>query len=398
MKNIYIIDAKRTATGSFGGSLANMHPATTGATVVKNLLSENNINPADVNELICGNVLSAGLGQNVGRQILINAGIPKEVVGYSINMVCGSGIKSIMLGVNQISMGLADVVIAGGSESMSYAPYLSQSNRFGSKLGDAKLYDHILKDALTDAFSDVHMGITAENIAEKYSITREQQDEFAYASQVKARKANDEGYFKNEIVPVEIPSRKETIVFDKDEYINYKTDVALLGKLRAVFKKDGTVTAGNASGINDGAAFLLLASEEYVTKNNIKPLAKIIAVGQGGVDPSIMGLGPVPAITNLFSKTDVKFSDVDVFELNEAFASQSIGVVKELEAQFGEDISAKVNPNGGAISIGHPVGASGARITTTLVHDMQRRNLKYGVSSLCIGGGMGVALLIESVK
>ncbi len=397
MKDIYIIDAKRTATGSFMGSLSAMHPADYGSVVVSNLLQTNNIDSNDVDEVICGNILSAGLGQGLGRQIQIKAGIPEHKVGYSVNMLCGSGIKSIMLGVNQIGMGLADLIVAGGSESMSKAPFLNENLRTGHKLGEYKVKDHLVYDALTDAFSGVHMGVTAENIAEKYGITREEQDQFAINSQIKARAAIEAGKFNDEIVPVEIVSRKETVEFKVDEYVNFKTDLEKLGKLRAVFKKDGTVTAGNASGINDGASFLLLASKEYVEKNNLKPIAKIIAVGQGGVDPQIMGMGPVPAIKNLLSNTDVKFEDIDIFELNEAFAAQSLGVVKELENEFGINVSDKVNVNGGAIAIGHPVGASGARITTTLVHEMKHANLKYGVASLCIGGGMGVALLIEKV-
>ncbi len=395
MKEIYIIDAKRTAVGSFMGGLSKMHPAEFGTQVVKSMLEVNKVNPADVDELICGNILGAGLGQGLGRQIQVNSGIPQEKIGYSVNMLCGSGIKTIMLGVNQIGMGFADLIVAGGCESMSYAPFLNMNQRAGQTLGDFKVYDHVLKDALTDAFSGIHMGVTAENIADKYNLTREMQDEFALSSQTKAIAADDAGKFVSEIVPVEIQTRKGTVVFDKDEYINRVTNAEKLAKLRAVFKKDGSVTAGNASGINDGASFLMLASKEYVEKHGYKPLAKIIAVGQGGVDPQIMGMGPVPAIQDLFSRTDVTFSDVDIFELNEAFAAQSLGVVKELENVFGENVLSKTNVNGGAIAIGHPVGASGARITTTLVHEMIKSDLRYGVASLCIGGGMGVALLIE---
>ncbi len=398
MKEIYIVDAKRTAIGSFLGSLSSQHPSEFGSSVVKNLLETNNINPSDVDEVICGNVLGAGLGQGLGRQIQIKSGIPHEKVGYTVNMICGSGIKTIMLGLNQIGMGFANVVVAGGCESMSYAPHLNMSQRLGARLGSPKVYDHILKDALTDAFSNIHMGITAENIAKKYNLTREMQDEFAINSQEKARKANDESKFVDEIVPVEIKSRKQTIVFDKDEYINYNTNLEKLSTLRPAFDKEGSVTAGNASGINDGASFLLLASKEYVVENNLKPLAKIIAVGQGGVDPNIMGMGPVTAINDLLTRTDVKLEDIDVFELNEAFAAQSLGVLKELENQYGIDILEKTNVNGGAIALGHPVGASGARITTTLVHEMKRSNAKYGLSSLCIGGGLGVALLLENCQ
>ncbi len=396
MKPVYIIDAKRTATASFLGSLSNVHPSEFGSEVVKNILETNNIEKNDVDEVICGNVLSAGLGQGIGRQIQIKSGIAKEKVGYSVNMICGSGIKSIMLGYSQIASGLSNLIIAGGSESMSMAPFLNASQRNGNKLGDVKIYDHILKDALTDAFTGIHMGVTAENIAKKYEISREEQDKFAMLSQENAQKAVSSGLFKDEIVPVEVKSRRETIIFDTDEYVNFNTSFEKLGKLRPVFAKEGTVTAGNASGINDGAAFLLLASEDYVKENDIKPIAKVIAVGQAGVDPEYMGMGPVDAIETLLSSTSLELSDIDIFELNEAFAAQSLGVLKEIKARHGIDISSKTNVNGGAIAIGHPVGASGARITTTLVHEMKRKNYKYGVASLCIGGGMGVALLIEN--
>ncbi len=396
MKPVYIIDAKRTATASFLGSLSDVHPSEFGSEVVKNILDTNSINKDDVDEVICGNVLSAGLGQGIGRQIQIKSGIAKEKVGYSVNMICGSGIKSIMLGYSQIASGLSKLIIAGGSESMSNAPFLNASQRNGNKLGDVKIYDHILKDALTDAFTGIHMGVTAENIAKKYAISREEQDEFALLSQKNAQNAINSGYFKNEIVPVDVKVRREVISFDTDEYVNFNTDLEKLGKLRPVFEKEGTVTAGNASGINDGAAFLLLASEEYVKENNLTPLAKVIGVGQAGVDPEYMGMGPVDAIENLLASSDVELADIDIFELNEAFAAQSLGVLKEIKARHGLDISSKTNVNGGAIAIGHPVGASGARITTSLIHEMKRKGHKYGIASLCIGGGMGVALLIEN--
>ncbi|MFV0499891.1 MAG: acetyl-CoA C-acetyltransferase [Bacilli bacterium] len=397
MKEVYIVDAKRTAVGSFLGSLSSMHPANFGAEIVKNLIESNKINPNDIEEVICGNVLSAGLGQGIGRQIQIKAGINEKNIGYSVNMICGSGMKSLMIGYSQIASGLSNLIVAGGSESMSMAPYLNQSQRTGSKLGDIKIYDHILKDALTDSFNNIHMGETAENIASKYEISRTDQDEFAYNSQLKAMKAMNDNKFSDEIVPIAIKKRREEIVFDKDEYVNLTTNEEKLAKLRPAFIKDGTVTAGNSSGINDGASFLLLASKEYVEQNNLKPLAKIIAVGQGGVCPTIMGLGPVAAIDDLLKESDIKIEDIELFELNEAFAAQSIGVLKEIKDKYNIDISSKTNVNGGAISIGHPVGASGARITTTLVHEMVKSNAKYGVASLCIGGGMGVALLIERV-
>lgn len=399
--NIYLVDAKRVATGSFGKTLSTTHPAEYGASVVKELISSNNIDVNTIDELICGNILSAGLKQNIGRQVAIKAGIPDTVCGYSLNMLCGSGIKAIMQGYAQINAGLADIIIAGGAESMSMAPYLDSKARNGARLGEYKVQDHILNDALTDAFSGVHMGVTAENIARKYGITREMQDEFALNSQRKASNAVKSGRFKDEIVPFTISSRKGDITFSDDEFVNHETTIEKLAGLRPAFEKDGSVTAGNASGINDGAAFVILASEEAIKKYNLKPMAKIVAVGQGGVDPQIMGMGPVPAIANMFKHTDVKFEDVSILELNEAFAAQSLGVVKQLSLDYNmseQEILAKTNVNGGAIALGHPVGASGARITTSLVHEMKKDNHKYGIASLCIGGGMGVALLLENIE
>lgn len=399
MKKVYIVSAKRTAMGSFLGSLKTVKPADLGGRVIKSIIEESGVDPKNIDEVILGNVLSAGHGQGVGRQAAVAGGIPYEVPAYSINIICGSGMKALMTGVNNIRAGEGELILAGGVESMSQAGFVAPSAiRNGHKMMDLKMIDHMINDGLTDAFNGYHMGITAENIAEKYSLTREEQDAFAMASQEKAIEAVDTDRFKAEIVPVEIVTRKETIVFDKDEYPNRRTTLEKLGSLRPAFKKDGSVTAGNSSGLNDGASIILLASEEAVEKYNLKPLAEVAAIGQGGVDPSIMGMGPVPAIDNLLKKTDIKLGDVDIFELNEAFASQSLGVVRELSKQHGvteEWIRERSNMNGGAIALGHPIGASGNRIITTLVHEMVKRDCKSGIASLCIGGGMGTAILLK---
>lgn len=399
MKRTFIVGAKRTATGSFLGTLKNVSPVEFGSKVVSALLEETKIEAKNVDELICGNILSANLGQGIARQIAVNAGIPQEVCAYSVNMLCGSGLKAVMNAVISIQTGCADIIVAGGAESMSGAPMLLPSSvRSGMKMGDIKIIDHMIKDALTEAFSGVHMGVTAENIAEKYEITREQQDNFAYESQQKAIKAVDEGRFVDEIVPVSVKIRKEIIEFVQDEYPNRNTNPDKLGKLRAVFKKDGTVTAGNASGINDGASFVVIASEEAVKKYDLMPMAEIVGMGQGGVDPQYMGLGPIPAIRKALDSTDMKLDDMDLIELNEAFAAQSLGVIEELVQEHGierEELTRKINVNGGAIALGHPVGASGSRILVTLLHEMKKRKNKYGLASLCIGGGMGVALIVK---
>jgi len=396
---IYLVAAKRTAVGSFLGSLVNVKPGDLGATVVKNILEETKIDPKNVDEVIVGNILGAGQAQNVGRQVAIKGGIPQEVPAYTVNMVCGSGMKAVINAVMDIRGGFANVVIAGGTESMSGAPYLIPSKtRTGNKMGVMEIQDHMILDSLTDAFSNVHMGITAENIAEKYGITREQQDAFAYDSQVKAIKSVDDGLFKKEIVPVNVKIGKEEKVFDTDEYPNRGSNPEKLAKLRAAFKDGGTVTAGNASGINDGASFVMVASEEAVKKYNLKPLVEIIAVGQGGVDPQYMGLGPVPAIRMALSNAQMKLSQMEVIELNEAFAAQSLGVVKLLSDEHdltADQIRARTNPRGGAIAIGHPVGASGNRILVTLIHEMIDMNKNIGLASLCIGGGMGTAIIVK---
>lgn len=402
MNKVFICAAKRTAIGAMLGSLKNVHPADFAAVVVKQILEDANLAPENVDELICGNVLPAGKGQGIGRQVAIKAGLPIEVPAYSLNMVCGSGMKAVLNAYLSIKAGMNKVVIAGGTENMSAAPYLvPETTRQGVKMGGFKAIDHMVYDALTDAYSGVHMGITAENINKKHNITREEQDAFAYNSQQKAIAAVDGGKFKEEIVPVVIKDRKGEIVFDVDEYPNRTTTPEKLAKLRPAFDPQGSVTAGNASGINDGAAFFVVASEEAVKEYNLPVLAEIVGIGQGGVDPQVMGLGPVAAVRNVLKNADLKLSDIDVLELNEAFAAQSIGVVKELSAEHGvaeDEIYSKTNLNGGAIALGHPVGASGARILVTLIYLLKHNpEFNLGLASLCIGGGMGTAVIIKKV-
>jgi len=401
MSKVFVVRAKRTAIGSFLGSLKTIHPAKLGAELVKNIINETNLDVNVIDEVIVGNVLSAGLGQGIGRQVAIYAGIPNKTVGYSLNMVCGSGMKAVMDGYVKIKAGYGDLILAGGVESMSMAPFLIPAScRSGYKMGDMKVIDSMINDALTDVFNQYHMGITAENIAEKYGISREEQDEFAYNSQRKAIEAIDSGRFVKEIVPIEVKLRKETIIFSQDEYPNRKTNLEKMARLRPAFKKDGTVTAGNASGINDGASMMLLASEEAVKKYNLTPLAEIVSIGQGGVNPSVMGLGPVKAIEKALDYAKMEFKALELLELNEAFASQSLGVIRELCDAYNEtkdSILARTNVNGGAIALGHPVGASGNRIIVTLIHEMKKRNIEYGLASLCIGGGMGTAMIIKLI-
>lgn len=402
MSKVFIVSAKRTAVGSFLGSLSSVHPADFGSTVVKNIIEETNVPKDKIDEVIVGNILPAGLGQGVARQVSLKAGIPTAVPAYGVNMVCGSGMKTIMTAYANIKAGLHNIVIAGGVESMSKAPYLVPSNtRSGVKMGGFQSEDHMIKDALWDSFNNYHMGMTAENIVDKHSLSREEQDEFAFNSQQKAIAAVDAGRFKDEIVPVHIKLRREEFDFDTDEYPNRRTNMEKLAKLRPAFKKGGSVTAGNSSGINDGASFMLVASEEACMEYGLKPLVEIVGIGQGGVDPSVMGLGPVPAIRNVLNRTDLKLSDMDILELNEAFAAQSLGVVKELVEEHNIDkkeLVSRVNVNGGAIAIGHPVGASGNRIATTLIHEMLKRKSTYGLASLCIGGGMGTAIIVKRVE
>ncbi len=401
MSKVYIVAAKRTAVGSFLGSLSGVSPSVLGAHVVKQLISDTKVDPKAIDEVISGNILPAGQGQGIGRQVAIKAGIPDSVVGYAVNMVCGSGMKAIMDGALKIQAGWDHLVIAGGTESMSQAPLLlPASARKGMKMGNLEVIDHMVFDALTDAYDGIHMGVTAENIAKKHDITREAQDAFAYDSQQKAIKAVDDGRFDDEVVPIEVRIGKETVLFSKDEYPNRKTTLDKLATLRPVFIKDGTVTAGNASGINDGAAYVMLASEESLKRHGLKPLAEIVGVGQAGVDPKVMGLGPVGAVKDVLDRTGLSIIDIDLIELNEAFSAQSIGVVKELAHDLNisyDDIMTITNVNGGAIAIGHPVGASGARILVTLIHELKKRQQDYGLASLCIGGGMGTAIIIKNL-
>ena len=385
MSRVAIVSAKRTAIGSFGGSLKDIPAATLGAEVVKKSLEEINLSPTLVDEVIFGNVLGAGLGQNIARQIAIFAGIPQEKSAFVVNKVCGSGLKSVVLGAQSILLGDNDIVVCGGVENMSTAPYYTKDARFGAKLGNFELEDSIIHDGLTDAFENYHMGITAENIAEQFAISREQQDEFAVLSQQKASAAIEKGKFSDEIVPITIKTRKEEKVFDTDEFVHPNTDLASLAKLRPAFKKDGTVTAGNASGINDGAACVILMSEK---RANI--LGFIDGYATVGLDNKVMGLGPIPATRKVLNKLNLTTDDIDLFELNEAFAAQSITVLKELELD-----TTKVNINGGAIALGHPIGASGCRILVTLIHELINENKNRGLCSLCIGGGQGISMVIS---
>lgn len=401
MRKVYIVSAKRSATGSFLGTLKNMSAGDLGAFVLKSILEETKIDPSDIDEVIMGNILPAGQGQGVARQVSLKAGIPVSVPAYSLNMACGSGMKALMIAYTSIKSGMHHLVVAGGVEVMSSSPYLLPKEvRSGHKMGNISMIDHMIYDALTDAFDGNHMGVTAENIAERYNITRLEQEQFAFNSQQKAIKAVDTDVFKNEIVPILVKVGRDEVRFEKDEYPNRKTDLDKLASLKPAFKKDGVVTAGTASGLNDGASITLIASEEMVKKYNLKPLAEVLAIGQGGVEPNVMGLGPTPAIRQALKHGNLKLNDIDVFELNEAFAAQSLGVVHELSVEHNvskEEILSKTNPNGGAIALGHPVGASGNRILVTLVHELHALNKNIGCASLCIGGGMGTAVIIKKV-
>lgn len=386
-----IVAAVRTAIGSFNGSLKNISAPDLGAAVIKDALKQAGVEPGQVDEIIMGNVLQAGLGQNPARQAAIKAGIPESASSMTINKVCGSGLKAVHLAAQAIIAGDAEVVVAGGMENMSQAPYLLKNARDGFKMGDQKLVDSMTSDGLTCAFNDYHMGVTAENLCSKYEIGRSEQDEFAAASQEKAAKAIEEGKFKDEIVPIGIPQRKgDPVVFDTDEYPKKGTTAEKLGGLRPAFKKDGSVTAGNASGINDGAAALVVMSRAKAEELGLKPLVVIKGNASAGVDPSIMGIGPVDAVKKALNKAGMTMENMELIEANEAFAAQSLAVDRELN--FNKDI---LNVNGGAIALGHPIGASGARILVTLIHEMKRRNAKTGLATLCIGGGQGVATVVE---
>ncbi|EOU1840971.1 acetyl-CoA C-acetyltransferase [Clostridium perfringens] len=391
MREVVIASAVRTALGSFGGSLKDVPAVDLGALVIKEALNKAGVKPECVDEVLMGNVIQAGLGQNPARQAAVKAGLPVEIPSMTINKVCGSGLRCVALAAQMIKAGDVDVIVAGGMENMSQGPYVLKTARFGQRMGDGKMVDAMVNDALTDAFNGYHMGITAENIAEQWGLTREMQDEFAANSQIKAEAAIKNGKFKDEIVPVVIPQRKgDPIVFDTDEFPRFGTTAEKLAKLRPAFKKDGTVTAGNASGINDGAAALVVMSAEKAKELGVTPICKIVSYGSKGLDPSIMGYGPFYATKKALEGTGLTVADLDLIEANEAFAAQSLAVAKDLEFDM-----SKVNVNGGAIALGHPVGASGARILVTLIHEMMKRDAKRGLATLCIGGGMGTALIVE---
>lgn len=398
MKKVVIVGAYRSPVGSFGGVFKNVSAIELGVQVLKAAMQKTGLKAADVDEVILGNVVGAGLGQNVARQIALGAGLPETCPAFTVNKVCGSGMKTVALAASEIRAGEADCIIAGGAENMSMIPYALPGARWGQRMGDGKMVDLMMTDGLSDAFHKYAMGFTAENLAEKYDISREQQDTLATASQNKAEKAMASGRFNDEIIPISVPQRKgDPLMITEDEFPRKGVTVESLGKLPPAFKKDGgSVTAGNSSGINDSAAIIIVMSEDKAKALGIKPMATLVASGTGGVAPEIMGYGPVPAIKQVLTKANWKLADLDLIELNEAFAAQACSVIKGLEIEgVGACDMDIVNVNGGAISIGHPIGASGARITVTLLHEMQKRDAKKGLASLCIGGGMGIATLFE---
>lgn len=390
MQKVYIVYAKRTPVGSLGGSLQNTSAVELGRLLVKDSLQSLQLAPSLVDEVILGNVLGAGLGQNVSRQVALAGGLAHEIPAFTVNKVCGSGLKALQLAYQSILLGEADFILAGGTENMNQAPYLAKGVRTGLRMGDGVLEDSMIKDGLWCAVNNYHMGITAENIADKFQISRQEQDEFAFNSQQKTKNAIDTGAFEAEILPVQIKQGKEIISFSQDEHPKPNSTLEKIASLRPAFKKDGSVTAANASGINDGAALLALASEDFVKKHSLKPLAELLGFASAGVDPALMGLGPVNAVEKLIKKSALNLNEIDLFELNEAFAVQALAVQKLLKVN-----PELVNVNGGAIALGHPIGASGARIAVTLLHALQKRNLKTGIASLCIGGGMGIAMLLK---
>ncbi len=390
MERVAILSAVRTPIGTFSGSLKDVAAQTLGSIVIKEAINRANIDSKDVEEVIMGCVLQAGLGQNPARQASIFAGLSESIPAYTVNKVCGSGLKSVSLGAQAIMAGDKNVVLCGGMESMSRAPYLLMQARYGARMGNVEAIDSMINDGLLDAFNLYHMGITAENLAERFNISRQEQDEFALESQRRAEKAIKEGRFKEEITPVIIKAKKEEKLFDTDEHPRFGTTIESLASLKPAFKKDGTVTAGNASGINDAASAVVLASESFAKKVGKKPLAYIRSYGEAGVDPKIMGCGPIGAVNKTLAKAGLKLSDINLIEANEAFAVQALTVIKELG--LNKDIT---NVNGGAIALGHPIGASGTRILTTLLYEMQRRGSRYGLATLCIGGGMGIAMIVE---
>jgi len=392
MKEVVIASAVRTAIGAYGKSLKDVPAVDLGAVVIKEAVKRAGIKPETIGEVIFGNVLSAGLGQNPARQAAVKAGLPIEIPALTINKVCGSGLRTVSLAAQIIKAGDADIVIAGGMENMSRAPYLVNNARWGARMGNTEFVDEMSYDGLTDAFNNYLMGVTAENIAERWGLTRQEQDEFSLNSQLKAEKAIKNGEFKDEIVPVVVKTRKGEVVFDTDEHPRFGSTIEGLAKLKPAFKKNGTVTAGNASGINDAAAALVIMSADKAKELGIKPLAKIVSYGSAGLDPAIMGYGPFYATKAALAKTDIKVEDLDLIEANEAFAAQSLAVAKDLKFDM-----SKVNVNGGAIALGHPVGASGARILVTLLYAMQKRDAKLGLATLCIGGGQGTAIVVEKM-
>ena len=389
MTDIVIASAARTPVGSFNGAFTDTPAHDLGAVAIKAALQRAKVEPGEVDEIILGQVLTAGQGQNPARQAAMKAGVPQDKTAWSLNQVCGSGLRAVALGMLHVASGDANIIVAGGQESMSLSPHVAHM-RAGTKMGDVKFVDSMIKDGLWDAFHGYHMGTTAENVAQKWQISREEQDKFAVASQNKAEAAQKSGRFKDEIVPVTVPSRKGDIVVDQDEYIRPGTTLDAVSKLKPAFSKDGTVTAGNASGLNDGAAALVVMSASEAERRGLTPLARITSWATAGVDPKIMGTGPIPASRRALEKAGWKIADLDLIEANEAFAAQAIAVNKDMGWNSGI-----VNVNGGAIAIGHPIGASGARILVTLLHEMQKRDAKRGLATLCIGGGMGVALAVE---
>lgn len=390
MTDVVIVSAARTPIGSFGGCFKDVSAVNLGKVAVSAAIERAGIKPSDVNEVILGNVLNAGLGQNVARQVSIAAGIPEEVPSFTVSKVCGSGLKAVVLGAQSIICGDSDVVVVGGTESMSNAAYVAPNLRWGARMGNSQLIDTMMKDGLTDAFSNVLMGITAENLAEQFNLSRKELDEFSLQSQLKAEAAQKAGRFKGEIVPVEVKGRKESVVIENDEYPRHGTTIEGLSRLKTAFKADGVVTAGNSSGINDGAAALVLMSKEKAQSLGLKPLATIKSWASAGVDPQRMGYGPVPASRKALEKAGLSVADLDLVEANEAFAAQALTVAKELALPMD-----KTNVNGGAIALGHPIGASGARILVTLLYEMQKRQAKNGLATLCIGGGQGVSLVVS---
>jgi len=391
LQDVVIVSAVRTAIGTFGGGLAEVPAVKLGEICIRAALERADVKPNQVEEVIMGNVLQAGLGQNPARQAAVNAGLPVETPAMSINKVCGSGLKAVILAAQSIKLGDADIIVAGGMESMSRAPYLLEKARFGYRMSDGKLVDEMIRDGLWDAFYDCHMGMTAENVCSTYKLSREELDQFAFESQQKATRAIQNGVFKQEIVPVEVPGRKGTTIFDTDQQPRSDTTIEALTKLRPAFMAEGgLVTAGNSSGINDGGAATVVMSRRKADELGLKPMATIRSYGYAGVDPRVMGMGPVPASKRALEKAGLKIADIDLVEANEAFAAQSVAVGREL----GFDRS-KLNVNGGAIALGHPIGASGTRILVTLLYEMQRRDAHYGLATLCIGGGQGVAMIVE---